>query len=145
MSTWTPIAPGAVIPFPSWLYAQQTGHTHLWRSKQDMTTCEPLWQLYTHYLPQDNGPMPAPPARELTQQEKDEAAGASWIDKNTTRSRSWHCGVTSSCEMQPAPKDAWHAALSYRDAENRKDLAEVTRYAAGSGIDRLCQRAGIQP
>lgn len=109
MTTWTKITPGTAIPFPAWLYKQDTGQMHLWRTQREMIECEPLHQLYTHYLPQERAPLPEPP-KELTQREKDQEVYWRWINSRIE--------YTTTAET-------WHAALAYRDAQNAADMSQV--------------------
>ena len=54
--------------------------------------------------------IPSMPVKELTQQQKDARACVEWLAKN---------------EDVFTPFSAWHAALAYRDNQNRKDLDRI--------------------
>lgn len=54
--------------------------------------------------------LPAPPAKELTQRDSDDKGFDSWC-------------LTQS--FVPALDTVWHAALAYRDGQNREDLEGV--------------------
>jgi hypothetical protein len=144
MSTWTPMTERrpteADLPILLWNAgvpkAKYTATAEALRSQMQLT-------CFSHWMK-----APEPPARELTQREKDEA-----------RFTSFFLNEASTKLLNSAVRhEAWHAALAYRDAENRKDLEGGTWFSWEPGcgnvprimigkeaLNRLKQRAGIQP
>lgn len=96
----------------------------------------PEWciQRPTHWK---RATLPAPPPRAKSQREEDDEACYEWV-----RAHNPHNGFNC----------AWHAALAYRDAQNRADLEEIRRtfqsskcavFVDSSEISRLRKRAGL--
>lgn len=85
----------------------------------------------THWKP---AALPAPPKKELTQREKDEEVYQQWLKD---------AGVPY---WKDDASDAWHAALAYRDGQNREDLEGVP-YGIECGsrnkVLNLRRRAGL--
>lgn len=75
---------------------------------------------WTHWMPAESY-IPAPPTRELTQAEKDEAAYSAW---------------EMEAEDNTHPKDGWRGAIAYERAEIAK-LIEGGRNSNGSADDVL--------
>lgn len=76
----------------------------------DPKQCEWLhWQPAT---------LPEPPAKELTQRELDEEALREWNRREYRGSQVEE--LVTHCESR-----AWHAAIAYRDGQNREDLKNV--------------------
>ena len=100
----------------------------------------------THWKPAH---IPAPPKKEPTQREEDEKASTDWYNTEWPK-------VVSQYEKSlygPPPfttNHVWHAALAYRDAQNREDLEkamDVNRVIYGSAmveaLSRIRRRCGL--
>jgi hypothetical protein len=78
--------------------------------------------------------LPPPPPKERTQREEDEEACSKW----------W---FESFAYSSPPPFRDWHAALAYRDAQNRADLEHVEvlfgNHESSQMFIRLRKRCGI--
>lgn len=83
---------------------------------------------WTHWKP---AVLPAPPAKELTQREKDDKEG-----------RLYALGMPGSS----VAIDVWHAALAYRDAQNREDIEALHGVMLGhvsAPYSNLRRRCGL--
>lgn len=87
----------------------------------------------THWKP---AALPEPPKKEMTQRERDEEALEAWKQ--------------SQLNFFTGRNDAWHAALAYRDAQNREDLNRdawgahcIDGACANKAIYNLRRRAGL--
>jgi len=87
------------------------------------------WGLVTHWK---RAALPPPPPRAKTQREEDEEAYLEFIRTPSFGAR-----------------DIWHAALAYRDAQNRADLEKMHAEVEGTceyfaPLTRLRKRAGCE-
>lgn len=67
---WARITKFENLDFPCWLCAIETKQVHFWRTFLDMKANEPMYDLYTHWIPATPDTFPEPP-KEPTQEEKD--------------------------------------------------------------------------
>lgn len=105
---WIKREEGQDITWPALLAVADTGQVHCFRSAYEMKQVEPLHQLYTHWQP---ATLPEPPKKELTQRERDEGAWKNWYSANAFATR--------------FSDESWHAALAYRDKQNRGDVETI--------------------
>jgi len=89
--------------FPIWIYGREGGHPGPF-VRQEFTNHE----VYAFW--KNASTLPNPPAKELTQREKDGEAFKRWYD---------------TAKYDCVPRDAWETALAYRDKQNREDLRHV--------------------
>ena len=89
----------------------------------------------THWQP---ATLPEPPKKELTQRERDELSFTKW------------CPVMDK-PLKEGRNLAWHAALAYRDGQNREDLSgkfppsvsTVLSWGEVDAINNLKRRCGL--
>jgi hypothetical protein len=140
---WTPMTTRRPTnsDLPVWLYNGNGRHNCLVSRGHDLKDYVSDDCSWTHWQPIT---LPAPPPRELTQREKDEAAALSALP--------YMPGIVS-LHRQSGFAHGWHAALAYRDSENAKDLALVEGIVPFYGgrdaeiveaVTRLRQRAGMK-
>lgn len=91
---------------------------------------------WTHWKP---AVVPAPPAKDLTQREKDEEAFFAWNRQTPV------CLRDGGKIEGGARGDGWHAALAYRDGQNREDLEALgfplmhtDKHAVFASLRRRC-------
>ena len=90
---------------------------------------------WTHWQP---ATLPEPPKKELTQRERDELSFTKW------------CPVMDK-PLKEGRNLAWHAALAYRDGQNREDLSgkfppsvsTVLSWGEVDAINNLKRRCGL--
>lgn len=91
--------------YPFWTTSKKG--VGLWTYEEDIEELDPDW--CTHWQP---ATLPEPPAKELTQRERDEEGFQSWYDATP--------------DHMTALGHVWHAALAYRDKQNAEDLENVS-------------------
>jgi len=90
---------------------------------------------FTHWKP---AVLPAPPVKELTQREKDGEAAIAWFNTEWPKIVEQYKNAL----YAPAPftvPAVWHAALAYRDRQNREDLKLIAPM-----LDQALSDYGIQ-
>lgn len=91
--------------FPFWSVSKH-GAVGLWDDEDEIKHFEA--GFITHWQP---AVLPAPPAKELTQREKDKEA-----------LKQWSLNALGAEFELSSESEAWHAALAYRDGQNAEDL-----------------------
>ena len=115
---------------PVWVYGSEFERIQFYRDSlpnQD--------KRFTHWQP---GQAPLPPKKELTQRERDELSFTKW------------CPVMDK-PLKEGRNLAWHAALAYRDGQNREDLSgkfppsvsTVLSWGEVDAINNLKRRCGL--
>ena len=130
---WIKREEGQDMAWPAFVAKADTGQVHCFRSAREMKECEPLHQSYTHWQP---AVLPAPPAKELTQADRDQEAYLEWYRNSSAQENCLH---------------SWHAALAYRDGQNREDLSgkfppsvsTVLSWGEVDAINNLKRRCGL--
>ena len=118
---------------PFWIYRPNMPHAFIVTLLEGSATPS-NWEAVTHWQP---ATLPAPPKAEPTQRELDHNSYMAWINRPAL-------DYTSDTES------AWHAALAYRDAQNRTDIQAIhvsPELSANNPADfpfmRLRKRCGL--
>jgi len=121
--------------FPVFCYGPHCGMPHkIYSSLAEINNPGELTTGVTHWRPCVIPALPVPPKKEPTQQEDDNEAYQEY------------CGSPNSYWQS-----IWHAALAYRDAQNREDLKHVVALGFDKSenqecglIKRLRRRCGLE-